>query len=231
MDQQDIVLQSIKKAIIEHRLPPGTRLREVQLAEIYDVKRGLIRKVLAQLTREKLIDHQPNAGAQVAQPSIKEGQDLFATRRILEQSVIQTLCDSITADQINTLREYLKTEETAYQQSDHPLGVRLSTGFHRELARLAGNQIIEEFLNEIINRTPLVILSQLGQQAPNGCVNHEHCDIVDALAQKDPDTATRLMNEHLSHLEKLFNTNVAQPKTELVDQLQPESLIKDSSLK
>lgn len=215
--RQETVLQDIKKAITEHRLPPGTRLREVQLADIFGVKRGLIRKVLTQLTNEKLVDHQPNAGAQVARPSAKEGKDLFATRRILENTVIQTLCEIITREQIDYLREYLKKEQAAYQQSDNKRGVRLSTGFHKELARLAGNRVIEEFLSEIINRTPLVILAQLGQHPPNGCVNHEHCDIVDALEQKDSETASRLMNEHLSHLENMFTINTEQIKTELTD--------------
>jgi len=210
MSSEETVFQYIKNAIIENRLPPGTRLREQKLAEIFGVKRGLVRKVLAALINEKLVDHQQNIGAQVAIPSLKDGQDLFATRQIMEQAVIQNLCQSITDKQITFLRKCLKKEQWAYQQGDHKKGLSLSIKFHKELARLTGNRVLEEFLNEIINRTPLVILSQLGKNPPNSCINHEHIDIVEALAQRDSSAAINLMKQHLSHLENMFSIRPEQ---------------------
>ncbi len=215
MDQQETVFQYIKKAIIENRLPPGTRLREIKLAEIFGVKRGLIRKVLNRLVNEKLVDHQQNIGAQVAIPTLKDGQDLFATRQILEQAVIQTLCKKITDKQIAYLEEYLKNEQLAYRQGDHKLGLRWSIDFHLELAKMTGNSIIEEFLTVIINRTPLVLLSQFGESPPDSCVNHEHFDIVKALSQRDSETAVKLMQKHLSHLQNKFKIKPQQTTPDL----------------
>ena len=217
MATEDTVFQYIERAISEHRLPPGTRLREIQLAEIFGVTRSLIRKVLTRLVNAKLVEHKPHIGAQVACPSLKDGQDLFATRVLLETEVIKILCETITEQQLQHLRDYLDKEHQAYQQEDTQLGVRLSSGFHKELANLASNQVIAEFLNEIINRTPLVILSQLGQQPVNSCINHEHLAIVDALEQRDVSTACRLTAEHLSHLEKMFVMNNEQQATDLAE--------------
>lgn len=217
MKQEDRIFQSIEQAISEHRLTPGTRLREAQLADIYGVKRGLIRKVLAKLAHNKLIEHLPNIGAQVAQPSAKEGRDLFATRRILENSVIMSLCGNISAEQIHQLNLLLKEEQKAYENGNNQLGVRLSAGFHKLLAELAGNRVTEKCLVEIINRTPLVMISTLGQVPPNGCVNHEHKDIVQALADNDCEKARQMMDEHLSHLEKMFNIEKAKPQSNLAE--------------
>jgi DNA-binding GntR family transcriptional regulator len=217
MKQEERIFQSIEQAISEHRLTPGTRLREAHLAEIYGVKRGLIRKVLAKLAHNKLIEHLPNIGAQVAQPSAKEGRDLFATRRILENAVIESLCGNINAEQIHQLNVLLQEEQKAYDSDDNQLGVRLSAGFHKLLAELAGNRVTEKCLVEIINRTPLVIISNLGQVPPNACVNHEHKDIVQALADNNCVKARQLMDEHLLHLEKMFNIETAKPKTDLAE--------------
>ena len=43
---EDEVLRRIEQAVLDHRLAPGTKLKEVQLANLFGVKRGLIRKVL-----------------------------------------------------------------------------------------------------------------------------------------------------------------------------------------
>ena len=215
MKNEERIFKSIEQAISEHRLTPGTRLREAHLAEIYGVKRGLIRKVLSKLAHNKLIEHLPNIGAQVAQPSEQEAHDLFATRRILEHAVVVALSHSITPEQVHQLTTLMQEEQKAYASGNNQLGVRLSAGFHKLLAELAGNRVTEEFLVEIINRTPLVMISSLGQHPPNACVNHDHNEIVAALIEKDGDKAARLMDEHLSHLEKMFNIAKAKPQMDL----------------
>jgi DNA-binding GntR family transcriptional regulator len=213
--QEETVYQYIEKAILEHRLLPGTRLREVQLAEIFGVKRGLIRKVLTRLTHAKLVDHQPNAGAQVACPSIEDAQDLFYTRQVLESAVLKILCERITPPQIEYLRDLLQQEHDAYQQQNPQLGVRLSAGFHRELVQLCGNRVLAEFLNEIINRTPFVIMSHPGDGGTNACINHEHSDIVDALEAGDFTRTDALMRQHLDHMQKMFHSHPARSETPL----------------
>ena len=60
---EEDVLREIEKAVLDHRLPPGTKLKEVQLANLFGVKRGLIRKVLARLAHSRLVDQTPNRGA------------------------------------------------------------------------------------------------------------------------------------------------------------------------
>jgi DNA-binding GntR family transcriptional regulator len=217
MKQEDTVYQYIEKAILENRMPPGTRLRELQLGEIFGVKRGLIRKVLSRLTAAKLVDHIPNVGAQVACPSLKDGQDLFATRQILEQGVIQQLCGKLTTEQFQSLREYTRRERLAYQIGDTQKGVRLSAGFHRRLAELTGNQVILEFLQDILNRTPLVMMSLPESQPIRGCINHDHENLLQALESGECLHAVDIMREHLQQLENMFSTSAPQSSPDLAE--------------
>ena len=57
---EDEVLRQIEQAVLDHRLPPGTKLKEVQLANLFGVKRGMIRKVLTRLAHSRLVDQTPN---------------------------------------------------------------------------------------------------------------------------------------------------------------------------
>ena len=198
---EDEVLREIEQAVLDHRLPPGTKLKEVQLANLFGVKRGTIRKVLTRLAHSRLVEQTPNRGATVAKPSAQEGKDLFATRRVLEAAIIELLIENIDDQQIGKLRKLLDREQKAYQNGDSDKALALSVDFHRQLASMAGNSVLEEYLNDIIRRTPLVILTHLGDDEQNRCRNQEHEAIVEALINRDRRKAVRIMNQHLLHIE------------------------------
>ena len=53
------VYKRIYEAVLDHRLPPGTKLKEVPLAELFGVTRGTIRKAFARLAVMKVIELRP----------------------------------------------------------------------------------------------------------------------------------------------------------------------------
>ena len=164
----------------------------------------------------------PNRGASVAQPSVEEGRDLFAARRAIENAIIEILVSRNDAGLITHLRNLLDSEQRAYQQGDSKLALPLSVDFHRQLAKLAGNSVLEEYLNDIIRRTPLVILTHLGSESENACRNHEHEAIVDAIAAGDAKKAGQIMNQHLLHIENQISDKAEEPQPDLAALLLPE---------
>ena len=212
---EDEVLQLIEQAIVNHKLAPGTKLKEVQLAEVFGVKRGTIRKVLARLVNSRLASQQPNRGATVARPSAKEGRDLFAARRAIEGAIIAELVKAADSSHIRQLRKMLDKEHRAYQSNDHKHALELSVDFHRQLAIMAANDVMCEILEDILRRTPLVILTHLGPQRENCCRNHEHEAIVDAIENGDAPKAAKIMDEHLLHIENQIHHRTEEVKPDL----------------
>ena len=219
---EDDVLRRIEQAVLDHRLAPGTKLKEVQLANLFGVKRGLIRKVLTRLAHSRLVVQTPNRGATVARPSLKEGRDLFATRRVIESAVIETLIAAVDDEQRVELANMLEREQKAYLQGDSAQALALSVDFHRQLARMAGNSVLEEYLNDIIRRTPLVILAHVGADEDNRCRNQEHEAIVDAILRGDAATAVGVMNQHLLHIESKIQLKPEPQNIDLAALLRPE---------
>ena len=216
---EDEVLRRIEQAVLDHRLAPGTKLKEVPLANLFGVKRGLIRKVLTRLAHSKLVVQTPNRGATVANPSVKEGRDLFAARRAIESAILETLIADVEDTDIAQLREFLQHEQQAYLDGDSEQALSRSVGFHRELARLAGNGVLEAYLDDIIRRTPLVILAHLGDDAENRCRNHEHEAIVDAIERRDTVTAVRELHHHLLQIESKIKHKPEAPPDDLASVL------------
>lgn len=218
---EDQVLREIEQAVLDHRLPPGTKLKEIELAELFGVKRGLIRKVLSRLAHSRLVEQTPNRGASVARPSVEEGRDLFAARRVIESAILESLAAKIDAAALAELRKVLVNEQKAYRKGNSRQALKLSVDFHRRLAALNGNGVLEEFLNDIIRRTPLVILTHLGDDEQNRCRNQEHAAIVDALEKRNARTAVKVMNQHLMHIESRIREKPDRPRSDLAALLRP----------
>src|SRR5262252_5145303 len=90
----EAIAARIRAAILEHRLPPGAKLTEAQLCEVFNVKRGPIRQALSLLAGDHLVDLEPNRGAFVASPSLQEVHEVFEMRRIIELAVVDKICSS-----------------------------------------------------------------------------------------------------------------------------------------
>ena len=196
----DRIYATIHEAVLDHRLPPGTKLKEVALADLFGVTRAVIRKVLARLAHTRLVDLRPNRGAIVASPSVEEGRDLFAARSAIEAAIVESLARSVTREQLRELRALTRAEIEAYEQGDTRLGLKRSVEFHRMLARMAGNGVLAEFLDQLVSRTPLVVLAYQGSAADNSCHSDEHSQLVDALSAGDARRAVTTMRSHLDAL-------------------------------
>ena len=80
---------------------------------------------------------------------------------------------------------------------------------------MCGNSVLEEYLNDIIRRTPLVILTHLGTDPQNRCRNQEHNAIVDAIEAGNANKAADLMNQHLLHIENRIEHKSEDPQPDL----------------
>ena len=85
------IVDALTRAIVEHRLHPGTKLAEQKLADHFGVSRTLVRQALFQLVQKRLIRMEPARGAFVATPSAEEARQVFATRRMLELEMTRNM--------------------------------------------------------------------------------------------------------------------------------------------
>ena len=190
----------LSKAIVDHRIPPGTALQEDALSTAFGVSRTVIRKVLQKLSHERLVDLAPNKGATVARPSAEEAKEVFDARRLIEKILVERVVATADDGSIDALGKLVAAEKSAFDAGDKTLRLNLSGDFHRQLARLAGNSVLDDFLNELISRTSLIIaLYESPGAVP--CSHNEHMEIVGALKRRDAKKAAQFMDHHLQHIE------------------------------
>ena len=194
------IVESLTRAIVEHRLHPGTKLAEQKLADHFGVSRTLVRQALFQLAQNRLIRLEPARGAFVATPSADEARQVFAVRRMLEVSMMRSFVRSVTPAQIRALREHNAQERLALSQEDVPGRTELLGDFHVRMAELMGNQVLADLLRDLISRCALITLMYQSREAAADS-SDEHTAIVKALAARDEALAVQLMEQHLLHVE------------------------------
>jgi len=211
----DEVYGRIYAAIAAQELPPGTRLREDRMRQIFGVSRARVRKVFARLAFEGLVTIEPNRGASVARPSPQEARENFAARRAIEAAIVRMVAGSFQPKDKTALARHIAKETAAETARDAAEMIRLSGEFHLQLAEMSGNRTLQKFLRELITREALVILAYEKPGKPS-CSNHEHQMIVDALARNDAVKAAKLMLQHLDNVEERLDLDRdARPDVDL----------------
>ncbi len=195
----DVVHNRIWNAIVDHSIPPGTRLIEAELCEIFGLGRTRLRAVLQRLARQRVITLVHKRSARVSHPTPEEAREVFAARRIVEAGIVSMLvCDTPPA-QLRRLSEHVEREQFARHERDHRTMLTLAGEFHGLLAEAAGNGILVELLRDLISRSSLIIaVYQPPRSCP--CSTDEHRDLIAMLERADPDAVCHIMK----HLDDVF---------------------------
>jgi DNA-binding GntR family transcriptional regulator len=196
LSSTDHIVQALTRAIIEHRLTPGEKLKEQRIADQFGVSRTLVRQALYQLSQKHLIRIEQSRGAFVCAPSGREAREVFAVRMMLESAMVETLIDGLSASKVKSLRDHLKAEADAVDGTDATSRVELLGDFHVLIAELIGNDVLAQALQDLISRCSLITLLYQSDRAAVHS-HDEHVALVDAIAAKDKRLAVQLMNAHL----------------------------------
>ena len=195
------IVDALTRAIVEHRLQPGTKLAEQKLADHFGVSRTLVRQALFQMAQKRLITLEPARGAFVAAPTVEESREVFQVRRMLEPQMAREFVRSVTPAKLKALKEHMAREKAAVEGHDEAGGVELLGDFHVRMAELLGNEVLAHVLRDLVARSSLITL--MYQRA--GAAAHsqeEHVELVKAIAAKDEKRAAKLMEDHLLHVEE-----------------------------
>lgn len=194
------LFDELRSGIIEGHLGAGERLAEVELARRHGVARSTVREAIARLVGRGLAERRPNAGARVITPSRRELRELYDMRECLEgmacRLAARHMSDTAIAGVRRLLADYERSTDlqagTAYIQGEHDLD------FHYRLAAGSGNTMLERQLDGVLYDKLRIYRRQFGMVGPRARPAHtEHQQIIDAIAERDPEMAEMLMRRHI----------------------------------
>jgi DNA-binding GntR family transcriptional regulator len=197
---EEEIVDRVFEAVVEQRLPPGTKLSEAALCEAFGVGRMRVRRSLLLLASREVVVLQANRGAFVASPTAEQAREVFEARLMVEPSLARLAAVRATAADIDMLRKHLDLEEEAHARNQRREAIRLSGQFHILVAQVASNSVALRMVKEMVARSSLIIGIYGSPGAPN-CRDQDHDDILAAIHDRDCEGAARGMEEHLEHIQ------------------------------
>lgn len=211
------IYTAIYDAIVEQRLPPGTRLTELNLVEVFDANRNHIRSALRELAHLKLVRLEMNRGAFVEEPTPEQAREVFAARRVIEKALIEEAARRMQPRDREAIRAHIEAELALGNDPAKPEFIRLSGDFHRLLARIAGNSTLGDMLEGLIARSSLIIALYENHSGIQ-CSHDEHQSLAETLLAGDTARAVANMEEHLLNIERRLR--LAPPEEGEIDLFQ-----------
>ncbi|MEQ9039584.1 MAG: GntR family transcriptional regulator [Silicimonas sp.] len=200
----------LTEAVHEHRVLPGMKLSEDEVGEVFGVGRTVVRQALRTLAHDGLLRIERNRGAHVAKPSVKEAREVFEARALLEPRTARAAAERTTPRDIALLEKHIEEEHAALAADEAGRALKLSGHFHVEIARIADQATIEEFIRQLVSRSSLVI-ALYWRRRNAMCESHAHHALIDALRRQDGDAAEDLMKGHLLDIVSQLDLR-SQPK-------------------
>ena len=147
------VYSVLKNRILSFELKPGQKIQESEIARELGVSRTPIREALNKLEQEGLIKILSNKGYFVSDVTSKEIEELYEVREAMEILALRAAFRNSHHEDWTRLEQILSNSETG-ENSDKSANqlFKNSHRFHEEIARISGNQTLQQMLNTICEK-------------------------------------------------------------------------------
>lgn len=186
----------LRQRILTGELPPGERLREVQLCDELGVSRTPIREALRTLAAEGLIELLPNRSVVVAELRAPEIEHLVVVFAEVEAFAAKLACERITDAEIAEIGRYLSQMVDDHARSDRSAYLALNQQIHRRTVEIAANPVLLSVWTSLAPRVERArALPNLNRDRWTAAL-FEHSKMFAALAGRDGELLAKLTREH-----------------------------------
>ena len=202
----DLVIDSIKNILIQKKILPGDLLPSEQaLADSLGVGRGSVREALKILDAFGIVEIIHGDGTYIATSANKkifdpliysmiiantDSNELIQLREMVEMGVINTIIDHAKDEDIRKLQIVHEEYEELGKRGETDIAVlnACDLKFHRTMAALTNNHLIENMYNFVIDIFAPTINASFGLE--------RHRKIMTAIAKRDKAAAMAAEHDH-----------------------------------
>ncbi len=187
----------LKDEILANRIPPGSVLQEVPLAESLGVSRGPIREALGGLAAEGLVTITPRRGAVVTRLTKRDFLEAYQVREALEELAVRLAVARMTSAELDAAEARIEEMIRCSAAADDNGFFEANSAFHKAFVVGSGNSKLVEVYERLVGqmgpyRRPSVRL--------RGSLDRsiaEHRSIMVAARAGDGERAAALVVDHI----------------------------------
>ncbi len=196
----DQVAALLRQRILEGEFRPGTQLQELPLASSLGVSRNTMREAIRILSLEGLLRRSLHRGAAVSQLSLRDVQEIYQLRRMLELPAVLA-ARSPDPGLLEEIRSAVEQYELAVHDRNWSRAVSHDLHFHSLLIRFHGNKRLESFYKNMLGELRVgMVLVDRSHDNPGALipVHRKMCQLLTAGKLKQ---CAEVLEQHLEDSE------------------------------
>ncbi len=201
---REIVYEELKRQILVGEIAPGTRMMEVELADVMGVSRTPVREAIRKLEKEGLVTIEPRKGAYASNISIKDMVDVLEVRQGLEGMAAAIASGRITEKQKTDLLNIVEKYKAAVESANIEEIIKYDEEFHSMIIAISGNKTLMQVFStvqELALRFRYIYYDDFNRYES---MPREHQLIEEAIMSGDAEKARVAAGDHVSKLKEFI---------------------------
>lgn len=194
---KDVVYESIRKTLIEHKVPVGERFIEKEYSDRLNISRTPVRESLKQLEREGLVKYIPRLGVVVNKITKEDVIEIYKIRSSLELLVVTEAMKHITQSDVDRITKILDNTQEAHFKNDIDQVVKLFSEFNSQLYSLSKMNILPNMISNLNNYLHRFRTISIEDSIRREKAIIEHRQIIQSIINRDRDLAEMIIKKHL----------------------------------
>ena len=199
-DSSQTAYHGIRRMLYNKELVPGQRIAYRDLAEKLQLSPTPIIQALKWLELQGFVQHEPNRGYSMAPFSLKEIEELYELRELIEPSLVPVTIQHIDKNGIGELKTALEAHLSAEREFYLKERLFKNREFHMTLASLSGKGTQIRILQNVFD---MLFLKYGGNYFPMSSLtstDQAHQEIYDAVALRSLERAQTVLKNHLTNV-------------------------------
>jgi DNA-binding GntR family transcriptional regulator len=193
-----VIYRHLRQQIAEGKIPPGSRLQEVDLAAAWKVSRTPVRDALRRLEVEGLVRPAGPRGFDIPTRTRADLENLFDLQEALECLAVRRAAERATGPAVARLNELIKAHGAALQRRDLDGVLAAHEELHRAIAAAAGNAFLAAAVDLVRTHLQPARTRTLRTRDRATQSFREMAKVTAAIRARDPARAEAAMREHLA---------------------------------
>jgi GntR family transcriptional regulator, rspAB operon transcriptional repressor len=186
----------LKEMILYGDFKSGELLTVGEIADNYNISRTPVREAFSALKHDGLLEVLPHKGYMVSRVDLKDLDDLFDLRIILEGGAAELAASNATNEMIDQLEQLAKIEFSEDDKKNEIFFMKTNLNFHTFVAKASKNYRLVNLVTNCINHMQRVLLWD-SKSSSIISMQNEHMELVELIKKRDPINAKKFMIEHI----------------------------------
>ena len=153
LTRREAVARQLRAEILSGQLPPGTLLKDAELAARLGMSITPVREAITQLAAEGLVDISPNRTRKVAGLTLKSALDLVDVMELLACAGFAAGTENLTDDHLARLRARFELFTDALKHGDTAVARASGADFSAIVILAGGNIELQALVDQVVLRS------------------------------------------------------------------------------